>query len=149
MTTFHRLFIDDFLVLFAWSAIFVGHVIWQIEGGVVFELYEIADGIVAITADFVIRFRRFVRFLTILELLFYSAIWAVKFSFITFFRRLCFQVKSLRIWWIIVLCFTICGLLVSVADIDYRCSFGGSDIFISTGFHHFYGYHNTHILFDR
>ena len=102
-----RLFIDDFVVLFAWIIILSAAILWQVEGEVLFESYAVSAGTKSLTATFLPRFNKFMRFLAPLEILFYSALWSVKFSFMAFFYRLSSKVKHLRNWWFIVLFATI------------------------------------------
>lgn len=105
--------------------------IWQIEGGALYELYEITNGGAIATEDFLLRYNRFMRFLAPFEILFYSALLAIKLSFLTLFHRLCSQIKSLRIWWNVVLFFTVSVFVFSVGDVEYKCSFGGIEYIIS------------------
>ena len=65
------------------------------------------------------------RCLAPLEILFYSALWCIKFSFLALFYRLSSKIKKFRIWWFIVCFFTAGVYIASVGDIEYKCSFGG------------------------
>lgn len=64
----------------------------------------------------------FMRFLAPLEILFYSGLWCIKFSFLAFLYRLSRKVKSFRIWWYLVTLVTIEVYITSVGDIQYKCS---------------------------
>lgn len=131
LKSFCRLFIDDFLVLFAWIIILSAAILWQVEGEVLYESYAISAGLIPITPFFLQRFNTFMRCLAPLEILFYSALWSVKFSFMAFFYRLSSKVKHLRNWWYIVLFATVSVYIASIGDIEYKCSFGGIDFIIS------------------
>lgn len=71
------------------------------------------------------------RFNAPFEILFYSALWCVKFSFMALFHRISAKVKPLRIWWFVVLFCTASVYIASVADIEYKCSLGGLDYIVS------------------
>lgn len=106
-------------------------IIWQIEGQVLYEMYAISEGKQPYTPDILPKFGKFMRFVAPLTILFYSGLWCVKFSFLAFFYRLGSKVKSHRIWWYVVLFCTVAVWMASVADIDYRCSFGGLEYTMS------------------
>jgi hypothetical protein len=131
LKSFRRLFIDDFLVLFAWIIILSAAILWQVEGKVLYESYAVSAGTAPLTPAFLLRFDTFMRCLAPLEILFYSALWSVKFSFMAFFYRLSHKIRYLRNWWYTVLFATICVYLASIGDIEYKCSFGGIDFIIS------------------
>lgn len=129
--SFRRLFMDDFLVSFAWIVILSAAILWQVEGNVLYESYAVSAGTKPLTTTFLPRFNKFMRCLAPLEILFYSALWSVKFSFMAFFYRLISKVKHLRNWWFLVLFATISVYIASIGDIEYKCSFGGIDFIIS------------------
>ncbi|KAJ6143092.1 hypothetical protein N7471_002545 [Penicillium samsonianum] len=131
VTSFRRLFLDDFLVVLAWIIILTAAVIWQVDGKVLYELYAISAGTKPFNLEFLPRYNTFMRFNAPLELLFYSALWCVKFSFMALFYRISAKVKSLRIWWFVVLFCTASVYIASVADVEYKCSFGGLDYIIT------------------
>lgn len=137
-TSFRRLFIDDFLVILAWVIILTAAVIWTVEGKVLYELYAISSGEKPFTPAFLPRYNRFMRFLAPFEILFYSALWCVKFSFMALFYRLSAQINHLRVWWFVVFFMTLSVYVASVGDIEYSCSFGGIEYIISEE-HDIYG----------
>ncbi|OQD63722.1 hypothetical protein PENPOL_c009G07296 [Penicillium polonicum] len=127
LISFRRLFLDDFLVVLAWVIILTAAVIWQILGKILYDLYAISAGTKQFTLEFLPRYNTFMRFNAPFEILFYSALWSVKFSFMALFYRISAKVKSLRIWWFVVLFCTASVYIASVADIEWKCSFGGQD----------------------
>ncbi|KAJ5300656.1 uncharacterized protein N7443_005658 [Penicillium atrosanguineum] len=131
LRSFRRLFIDDFIVSFAWVVILSAAILWQVEGKVLYESYAVSAGTTPLTATFLPRFNKLMRCLAPLEILFYSALWSVKFSFMTFFYRLSSKIKYLRNWWYIVLFATISVYIASIGDIEYKCSLGGIDFIIN------------------
>ncbi|KAJ5590050.1 hypothetical protein N7450_004022 [Penicillium hetheringtonii] len=125
ISSFRRLFLDDFLVIFAWVIILSAAVIWHVEHKALYELYAISSGTKPFDFGFLPRFNEFMRLLAPLQILFYSSLWCVKFSFLVFFYRLCSRIKAFRIWWYVVLFCTAAVYIASVGDIEYKCSFGG------------------------
>ncbi|KAJ5389090.1 uncharacterized protein N7496_000158, partial [Penicillium cataractarum] len=115
----------DLLVVLAWTIILTAAIIWQIEGRVLYELYSISADLEVFTPAFLQRYNTFMRFLAPLEIFFYSGLWCIKFSFLAFFYRLSCKIKPLRIWWYMVMVITAGVYIASVADIEYKCSFGG------------------------
>lgn len=100
-------------------------IIWQVQGQVLYELYAIGSGEKQMTVEFEGQYNTFMRYIAPATILFYSCLWAIKFSFLAFFLQLGSKVKAHRIWWYIVLVVTIGVYIASVADIDYGCSLGG------------------------
>jgi hypothetical protein len=106
-------------------------IIWQVKGKILYDLYEISAGEEPFTLEFLPRYNNFMRHVAPLEILFYTGLWCIKFSFMAFFCRLSSKVKSLRVWWFIVLFCTVAVYITSVADIEYACSFRGIEFIIS------------------
>ncbi|CAI7587896.1 unnamed protein product [Penicillium glandicola] len=131
VTSFRQLFLDDFLVIVAWIIILTAAIIWQVEGKVLYELYAISAGKKPFTVEFLPKYNKFMRFNAPFEILFYSALWCVKFSFMALFYRISAKIRSLRIWWFVVLFCTASVYIASVADIEYKCSFGGLEYIIA------------------
>ncbi|KAJ5185589.1 hypothetical protein N7491_006542 [Penicillium cf. griseofulvum] len=131
VASFCRLFLDDFLVVLAWVIMLTAAVIWQVEGKILYDLYAISAGTKQFTLEFLPRYNKFMRFSAPFEILFYSALWCVKFSFMALFYRISAKVKSLRIWWFVVLFCTASVYIASVADIEYKCSLGGIEYIIT------------------
>lgn len=125
IASFRRFFIDDLLIVLAWAIILTAAIIWQVEGRVLYKLYAISAGLEEFTPAFLPRYNTFMRFLAPLEILFYSGLWCIKFSFLAFFYRLSCKIKSLRTWWYMVMVITAGVYIASVADIEYKCSFRG------------------------
>ncbi|PWY88575.1 hypothetical protein BO94DRAFT_515324 [Aspergillus sclerotioniger CBS 115572] len=125
--SFRRLYLDDFFVLLAWVMMLTSAIIWQIEGQVLYDVYGMDAGKQPYTPDVIHKFVNFLRFVGPLSIIFYSSLWCVKFSFLAFFSRLGSKIKSHRIWWSVVLFVTVALWMVSVTDIDFRCSFGSPE----------------------
>ncbi|EPS31001.1 hypothetical protein PDE_05955 [Penicillium oxalicum 114-2] len=122
---FHGLFIDDFLVILAWIIILTAAVIWQIYGRHLFQFNRVLSGQESLTLSALLQYHTFMHSLAPLQILFYTALWCIKFSFLSFFYRLSCRIKPLCLWWVIVVVITAGIYIASVADIEYKCSFGG------------------------
>lgn len=122
---FHGLFIDDFLVILAWIIILTAAVIWQIYGRHLFQFNRVLSGQESLTLSALLQYHTFMHSLAPLQILFYTALWCIKFSFLSFFYRLSCRIKPLCLWWVIVVVITAGVYIASVADIEYKCSFGG------------------------
>lgn len=131
VTSFRRLFIDDLLVFLAWVIILTAAVIWQVKGRVLYELYAISAGTKPFNLEFLPKYNTFMRYNAPFQILFYSALFCVKFSFMALFYRISAKVKSLRIWWFMVFFCTASVYIASVADVEYKCSFGGLEYLMS------------------
>ncbi|OQD99394.1 hypothetical protein PENSOL_c006G00486 [Penicillium solitum] len=131
ITSFRRLFLDYFLVVLAWAIILTAAAIWQIQGKILYEFYAISAGTKPFTLEFLPRYYTFMRFNAPFEILCYSSLWCVKFSFMALFYRISAKVKSLRIWWFVVLFCTASVYIASVADIEYECSLGELDYIVT------------------
>ncbi|CAG8305844.1 unnamed protein product [Penicillium olsonii] len=131
LTSFRRLFIDDFLVISAWIIILSAAIIWQVKGKILYELYAISAGTKPFTLDFLPRYNVFMRYNAPFQILFYTGLWCIKFSFMAFFYRLCSKVKKFRIWWFVVLFCTAAVYIASIGDIEYKCSLGGIEYIVT------------------
>ena len=116
---------DDGLAVLAAVILLAYAIIWQVQGQVLYELYDVAAGKKQMTLEFERQYNTFMRYIAPVTILFYSCLWAVKFSFLSFFRQLGSKAKAHRIWWNVVLFVTVGVYIVSVGDIYYKCSLGG------------------------
>ncbi|KAJ5102816.1 hypothetical protein N7532_003345 [Penicillium argentinense] len=101
LTLFRRLLIDDFLIILAWVIIFAAATIWQVERKVLYELYTITAGREAFEPAFLPRYNEFIS-----------------------------KIKSLWIWWFVIVSCTAAVYIASVGGIEYKCSFGGIEYII-------------------
>ncbi|KAI1821856.1 hypothetical protein F4861DRAFT_541556 [Xylaria intraflava] len=120
--SFKKLLLDDYLVILAWLLLLVSAILWQLKSRALYLMYAIQSGRSLPTPEFPIIYGQFLRLVVAWNILFYSCLWSVKFSFLVFFRRLGNNVSLGRIWWWVVFGFTVAGLIASVGDIDYRCT---------------------------
>ncbi|KAJ5329399.1 hypothetical protein N7452_009789 [Penicillium brevicompactum] len=131
LASFHRLLIDDFLVISAWIIILSAAIIWQVKGKILYELYAISAGEKPFSLDFLPRYNVFMRYNAPFQILFYTGLWCIKFSFMAFFYRLCSKVKAFRIWWFVVFFCTASVYIACIGDIEYKCSLGGIEYIIT------------------
>ncbi|KAB8242978.1 hypothetical protein BDV35DRAFT_383531 [Aspergillus flavus] len=134
IASFRRLFVDDIFVLLAWAIMLTNAIIWQIQGQVLYNLYAISTGQESYTPAVLPMFESFMRYIAPMTIMFYSGLWAIKFSFMSFFFRLNSKVKSHRIWWYVVMLVVGGVYIACVADVDYKCSLGGMEYIISENF---------------
>ncbi|KAI1287577.1 hypothetical protein F5Y03DRAFT_405492 [Xylaria venustula] len=120
--SFKALLVDDYLVIAAWLMLLTSSILWQIKSYILYWMYETQSGKVPPTVDFEIAYSGFLPLVVAWNTLFYSCLWAVKFSFLFFFRRLSTNVTVGHVWWWVVFIVTSAGLVACIADIDYGCT---------------------------
>ena len=54
-------------------------------------------------------------------LLYYTALWSIKLSFLLFFRKLGIDIRRQRIFWYCVLGYTVASYIICLGTIDYKC----------------------------
>lgn len=123
--SFGHIQLDDYFVIVAWCMLLTSAIIWQLKAYVVYWLYAVQSGEVAPSADFLAAYENFMPQITTWNILFYSCLWAIKLSFLIFFRRLGSRTKSHVIWWWVVLGVTLIAWVGCIADIDWACSLNG------------------------
>ena len=94
---------------------------WQVMGPILYDYYAILAGQKIAGPDFLDTYAKFLRAVVPFNVLFISTLWAVKLSFLLFFRRLGSKIRGHAIWWWIVLCITIATYFACIGDTDYRC----------------------------
>lgn len=117
-----RLRLDDHLVVAAWLMLLLSAVLWEVKGGLLYWMYDVQYGRRPPSPEFVPAYATFMPLVFVWSVLYPSCLWAVKFSFLVFFRRLGFQVNQNKGWWWSVSAIAAGGWVVSVADIDFRCT---------------------------
>lgn len=104
---------------------------WQVEAYFLYWMYDVSNGKALPSEAFFEQYTTFLPFVVVWNYLFYSSLWAVKLSFLIFFRRLGSKTKSHRIWWWVVLLLTIGAWVGCIADIDYPCTLGDLSYILS------------------
>ena len=120
--SFRKLFVDDALTLLSWLMILVTSIIWQQLSGAMFRSLRVIGGeVYPPPPNFVEDEQNFLRGSTAVIVLFYSSLWAVKVSFLIFFRRLVHGVvRQKQLWWC-VLAITVGSYFVCIGTIEYNC----------------------------
>lgn len=131
LRAFRKLYVDDYLVVLAWLIKLTTSILWQIKLPAMYEQYAVQSGQKPITPGFFERDAVFLRYIVPLNILFYSCLWAVKISFLVFFRRLGSNVRNQKIWWWFVLILTILAWVACIADIRYQCALGSIEHILS------------------
>ncbi|KAL4954289.1 hypothetical protein BDW69DRAFT_142589 [Aspergillus filifer] len=115
---YRRLFLDDFLVLFAWATLLSTTTIWQIKAPLLYRFYEVKPW----PPEFYARYIDFTHYYVVFGLLFYAGLWSVKISVLAFFRKLGSKIRSHWIWWWVVLGFTVALGVVAIGIQVYQGS---------------------------
>lgn len=121
--TFKKLQADDYLTVAAWCMFLASSIVWQLKAYILYWLYDVVYGRTQFSTEFLHDYSTFMPQIVTWNVLFYSCLWSIKFSFLVFFRRLQSRVeRAQRIWWWVVFAITVATWVVCIADIDYNCS---------------------------
>lgn len=119
---FRRLHIEDPFVLAAWLMNVVNAAIWQKTANELYSVIGVESGHIAMPApEYSSHIHVELHSLLASELLYYTALWSVKLSFLLFFRNLGNYIRRHMILWYCVLAFTIASYAVCLCMLDYRC----------------------------
>ena len=119
---FRRLHIEDALVLAAWLMNLANAAIWQKNSKNLYLFIAVESGQMArpapehfsyIYTEFHSMFASYI--------LFYTALWSIKLSFLLFFRELGNDIRRQRIFWYCVLAYTVASYITCLGMIDYKC----------------------------
>ena len=122
---FNKLFADDALVFFACLLLLINSIIWQVSKDDLYLDIGISSGqIFPPPVDFPERTTRYLRRTVIVIVFFYTGLWAIKLSFLIFFRRLGHNVRNQKpVWWT-VLAITVATYFACLGTIEYHCLAG-------------------------
>lgn len=121
--SFNKLQFDDCLVAAAWLMLLASSIVWQSKAYILYWLYDVVHGKTQFSMDFLDEYSTFMPHIVTWNVLFYSCLWSIKFSFLMFFRRLRSKVERWQtIWWWVVFAITLSTWVACIADIDYKCS---------------------------
>lgn len=113
---------DDGFVIFAWLLALLTAIDWQIVANFMYQFMAITSGrLWPPPATFVADTERYYKGSVIVLVFFYTGLWAVKFSFLLFFKRLGQNVARQKVLWWCVFGFTVATYLVCLGDIQYSC----------------------------
>ncbi|KND94611.1 hypothetical protein TOPH_00772 [Tolypocladium ophioglossoides CBS 100239] len=122
--SFKALYVDDGLVIAAWLMLLVSSIIWQIKASLLYWQFDVTNGRAPPTPAFIAAWATFMPHIVTWNVLFYSCLWAVKLSFLVFFRRLLGSktTREGKIGWWVICALVVAGWVACVADIDYKCT---------------------------
>lgn len=130
--SFKKLQVDDYLVVAAWCMFLASSIVWQIKAYILYWLYDVVHGRLQHLTGFLREYPTFMPHIVTWNVLFYSCLWTIKFSFLVFFRRLQSRVeRKQRIWWWVVFTITVITWVACIADIDYNCSLRSATYILS------------------
>ncbi|KAI9787411.1 MAG: hypothetical protein M1835_002766 [Candelina submexicana] len=123
--SFKRFWFDDALVAFAWLLALLTAIDWQMIAGYMYQTISITSGqLWPPPATFVNDIERYFKGSLVIWVFFLTSLWAVKFAFLLFFRRLGKNVTGQKVLWWLVFAFTLATYLVSVGTLPYSCLTG-------------------------
>lgn len=123
--SFRRYYWDDFFVLFAWILILATAIMWHLVAAYMFQMnYESSGQIPLVQAPNLIPDTElYLRVSVAVIVFFYTSLWAVKFSFLIFSRKLTAgtYIKFQIIQWWFVFWFTLATWFVCLGNVEYHC----------------------------
>jgi len=131
-SVFRKLFADDYFVIAAWTITLSNNILLQTQESNLYNLYAVDAGTMPATPEWLTNTAIFERCIVAFDFLYYSSLWAVKISFLLFFKRLGRDVRGQKIWWWIVLVITIGCWAVSVGDIPFPCALNAIEWILET-----------------
>lgn len=127
---FRRLFWDDALVFIAWLLLLAIAILEKVMKGPMHQMVASSGGELVAPPEFIQQLRSYARGLVVFYWLYFTGLWAIKLSFLLFFRRLGNRVRGQSLIWWTVLALTIASFFTVVAVIDYRCLLGSMDVML-------------------
>ena len=132
-TVFHRFFADDALVLLAYILLSAGVMMWQVNVQTLYNIFGVITGAVhPPPADFFLQFGTFIHTAFASLWLIILGLWAVKFSFLLFFKQLGQNVKGQKVLWWCVFMATCVGLIITIGLMNYECGTKPAEYVLST-----------------
>lgn len=100
-----RLFLDDAFVYFALTALIAMSVLYTLIGRTVFEIVLVGEDQEQPTLEFESQLPLFFKAQFAIILLFWTTLWAVKFSFLTYYQKLFVGLPGhmRKLWWAVVI----------------------------------------------
>jgi hypothetical protein len=120
--TMGRLSWDDAFVVLSWAMLLSTATLWKYNLRLVYEFYARIHAQQPFDVQALKDWEHFETLVVPLNVLFYSGLWAIKLSFLLFFRKLGNQIRSFEIWWWFVATITGIGYIVCIADIQWECT---------------------------
>ena len=122
---FRRIYADDVMVLIACLFLMTNTLIWQTSKDDLYVTIAVASGqLYPPPPDIAERAQTYLRRSTAVIVLFYSGLWAIKLSFMLFFRRLGHNVRNQTLMWWTILSIVAATWLACLGTIQYQCLSG-------------------------
>ena len=88
ITSYRRLYADDVLVIAAWIFFLASNILWHTQLPTVYARADVQNGLVIPSLDFIDKLQALLKAVAAFNFLFICCLWAVKLSFLFFFKRL-------------------------------------------------------------
>ena len=130
---FRRLWADDVMVFIACLFLMTNTLIWQMSKNDLYEIIAVDSGqLYPPPVDLPERAQAYLQRSVAVIAFFYSGLWAIKLSFMLFFRRLGQNVRNQKILWWTILVMLVATWLACLGTIEYRCLLGSVEYIQST-----------------
>jgi hypothetical protein len=117
-----KLFADDYFCLLAIFILIGNTVLTQLMAPPMYKILDVSTGRAQPGASFMARSSFYLKAQFASTVLFWSCLWAVKGTFLAFFRRLTNQTKWPRIAWWVVVAITVLAYIGSVITYPVSCT---------------------------
>ena len=96
-----KIFIDDVLVYIALTILIIMGVLYTLINDIIFELVLVDDGVLEPTPEFAVEAAFFLKVQFAIIVLFWTTLWAVKFSFLMYYKKLFIGLPGhmQKCWW--------------------------------------------------
>lgn len=118
---FRRLYVDDAFVVMALAILIASAVMYHFMAPTMYLLYALTEENPPPT-DFLEKLIRYLKMQFAVTLLFWTCLWAVKFSFLAFFYKLGQGLRTQKLLWRVVLVFSIFAYLGCLISYPIACS---------------------------
>ncbi|KAL4744324.1 hypothetical protein BDW72DRAFT_199705 [Aspergillus terricola var. indicus] len=118
---FRRLWVDDAFAISAWFMLLAQAITWQTQVDTLYLMFWVSSGRIVPTLEVSHRMAKLLRAECAILVLFYSSLWAIKASFLIFFRRLAGVDRRWLVWFWCVVVFVAAAFFPCVGDIQYPC----------------------------
>lgn len=118
---FRKLWVDDALVIFAWLLLVLTAILWRTQVEALYTQFKLISQAILPTPEIEHQQTVYFRSLAAMAIAFYTCLFAVKLSFLFFFRRLGAKVPSQCTWWWVVLVINTAAWITLIGSIGWRC----------------------------
>ena len=119
--SFKKLLVDDYFVLLALCCVLANAIILQIYAQDMYLVLTVSAGLEMPEEGYAQLAESYYRSSLAVVILFYSALWSIKISFLLLFKRLCANVRGQQLMWWLVFGFTVATYLACIGTIQYQC----------------------------